>query len=138
MPASGMARLLGCTRNMVIGKLYRLGMLSKQGPRPSPIARKHRAAPSLAIIYKPKRPANAFTRGYRPRPEPKVATPAPDTPNVTLAARTGCAWATNDGKPFLFCNAATPEGRAYCQHHIERMYTVKGGELVKQDSVDSH
>lgn len=98
----------------------------------------------------PTRPAPAFHRGGKKRKSPTkaireviyedddmpIAAPmvtVPPTeydlsrlPGVELwRLETGeCKWAMNDGKPFLFCGAATGRGDPYCEHHTKRAYTV--------------
>lgn len=120
-------RDLSLTRHQVSGLVMRLresGDLPRvvpkvSRPRKNPIYKKPKAATP--------RPASWFTRGYRPRRDPTVTIPPPDTVFATLELRTGCAWPVNDGKPFLFCDAPT-EGSPYCPHHRQRMYTQSRAE----------
>lgn len=136
--AGEIADYFNITRNAVCGKLARLNLFRKIGPRPSKIAKvqlprppsespksRARRAPSMPEI-KAFRPAKSFTRRYRARREPVMVLPAPVSENVPLLDRTGCAFPVNDGAPFLFCNAVRDEPKsAYCAHHRQRMFTSR-------------
>lgn len=128
MTGAAIANALGpdFTRNCVIGKLNRLGIKSKDRPAHEQPREKFRAerVPHVNKITLPPiaKPSDQYRWGFRPRAEPTVSIPAPTTAHVTLMERTGCAWPTNDGRPYLFCDASTDGHGSYCPHHRERMY----------------
>jgi hypothetical protein len=45
----------------------------------------------------------------------------PRSTPVTFERRTGCAWAVNNDKPFLFCDLPVRKNSAYCPHHAGKM-----------------
>lgn len=138
--ASELAVFFGVTRNAVCGKLARLHIYRPRNPLQGPRAVRQRPKPSKPVTkpvakpvraitlpaIAPFRAASTYTRGYRPRREPKVDIAPPPTEHAPLMARTGCAFPVNDGAPFLFCNAALDlPVSAYCAHHRQRMFAGK-------------
>lgn len=118
------------SRNSVIGKAHRLGIGGKEKMVLEQPREKHRPvrAPHVNKITLPpiSKPDPKYRWGFTPRREPVVSIPAPVTEHVTLEHRTGCCWPTNDGKPFLYCNAPTKlngDQSGYCPHHEQRMYS---------------
>lgn len=116
LSASQVANALGnVTRNAVLGKLHRLGLLSR------------RTAAS------PAHPRSTTSRCRAPR-LPKVALPVPvaeldpftlaDGSFATLATMSDrmCRWPIGDPKAedFHFCGHAAEAGSCYCEAHTQR------------------
>lgn len=114
------------TRNGVIGKAHRLGIGGREKMVLEPPREKHRPVrpPHVNKITLPAigMKADQYRWGFTPRRDPVVSIPAPVTQHVTLMERTGCAFPTNEGRPFLFCNAPRKERSSYCAHHAQRMF----------------
>jgi len=142
LTASQCAKVLGVTRNAIIGKVHRLDLekrvvASKQnGSRGSAgkyrgvITRARKARAARIVPPKPDRiklpPIDIFT----PAAE-DIAVGAwaalPGTTPVTLEAlsRTGCRWPIGEDAPFLFCGCEAAPGSSYCPTHKHRS-TGKG------------
>ena len=128
--ASQIGRVLGMSKNAVIGKAHRL----KLPARPSPI-RTGGAAPRPATRAMPRpvlRQRPAGSGPARPRLE-TVAAVAPAPPRVAPRAvrrrsdGRGCLWPI--GHPgdadFHFCGDEAVPGKPYCNVHCAKAYIVK-------------
>lgn len=117
--ASVIGRLLGVSKNAVVGKAHRMRLAS----RPSPI-RQERRAPSrrrIPILTKP------LDKSI-PVPAP-IAEPAPPPrPAVTKDLKGAkCLWPYGDPRDsdFHFCGSGAIEGKPYCAEHCARAYIVR-------------
>jgi hypothetical protein len=109
--AAEIATVLGCSRDAVIGRIYRtkLPWLCKPaahtGPRPERRTRPHRPPPVPRRLSKPK---------------PPIAIAEPTVPPVTILALEPhhCRYVVTpfDAEP-LFCGAAKAAGSPYCGFH---------------------
>jgi len=122
--ASEIGRLLGVSKNSVVGKAHRM----KLKARPSPIKRGGtptvRRTP-VAPIVKPAAHA-------QPAPKPVEARPAAPAPVRRPAARANgkgpnCLWPIGDpgDQDFHFCGAPAVHGKPYCDEHCARAYIVR-------------
>jgi GcrA cell cycle regulator len=125
----------GVTRNAVIGKQYRLGLL-REGKHATHTIRDQRA--------KPRRLPRMRTMPQEPVIDPvaAVAAPAridvPQTVGATVSARRGiplfdlrphhCRWPMWDDAQHhaehLFCGATKQDGSSFCPKHFRRAYTT--------------
>ncbi len=113
--ASEIGKLLGVSKNSVVGKAHRLKLKS----RPSPIRRDQSAKPKVKVVREPittPQPVLQPVQRERPRPLPRRAGSGP-----------GCLWPQGDpGDPgFHFCGAESVSGKPYCEEHCARAYITK-------------
>jgi GcrA cell cycle regulator len=112
---------LGITKNMVIGKMVRMGSpLSTLQPLRPKRQREGRA--------KTKLPDHLKSFRLRPRPilDPSI-TPEPNALNIPFLNLTAnhCRWPTHgDGQPAIYCGHPKDDGSSYCAHH-HRVGTVR-------------
>ena len=109
--ASAIGKMLGVSKNAVVGKAHRMQLPS----RPSPI--KQGTIPRR--ISKPAQPATKTI----------VTRPAPPPRRVVRHDKHGrsCMWPNGDpGEPdFHFCGAVALEGKPYCEEHCARAYITR-------------
>lgn len=141
MSITEIGKILGMTRNAVVGKAHRLGLAK----RPSPIARAPgpRPAAQPAPAAQPTRPVVA------PAPAAAVSAPVVEAPVVTpkpalpvmpqpvrprpapafratrVANGPACRWPIGDPKSpdFHFCGSPSIEGKPYCEKHCAMAYS---------------
>lgn len=118
------------TRNAVLGKVHRLGLVPRKG---------------LGQVVKVRRRRHAHTKGAgawncTDRQNAKPATVVLDDPTdfvtVNLIEREAdqCAWPVGDPKEqgFGYCGATVAEGRSYCSRHVMRSIDeVKNAPTLK-------
>ncbi len=147
LSASQIAKALGdISRNAVIGKAHRLGLVSRpspikrtqstatQSPRPRSASRRNvasrPAAPgkqdNLIASIPAEAPASA-------QPQPEIQAQQAETPRapaLTAKAHGGtktCSWPVGDPKQpgFQFCGETSEPGRPYCEKHCAVAYQRK-------------
>lgn len=113
-------RLGGITKNAVIGKLGRLGIQGKRGPKP---------APKPATVAK-QRKARFQTPPTAPQPpvEP-VILPEPTGLQITFMQLEPhhCRYPSGEGRDILFCGTTALEGLPYCSFHSRVCYQPAKG-----------
>ena len=127
---------LGCSRNAVLGKLHRLGLLKRvaipDGPQAKPVRRERRRAQSTVGVAK----APPSTKLLRPRVV--VVEDAARPPISFMELRNGrCRWpmwgswcesAATATEPFFdlerdrFCGGRSVVGSPYCKNHAALSY----------------
>ena len=147
LSASEIGKILGVSKNSVVGKAHRMKLES----RPSPIKRSPDGQPRRNRVSRSRRipmsdaPLQGATTASRPTiaPPPGMAARAGDldpvasevlrrsTRAVSRKAAGGrssaCLWPIGDpGDPdFHFCGAPTVPGKPYCASHCAKAYIVK-------------
>jgi len=123
--ASEIGRLLGVSKNSVVGKAHRM----KLKARPSPIKRgstPHVRRVAVAPVSKPAAQVAAAPKAV----ETRVPAPAP-RPVRAVARANGkgpnCLWPIGDpgDQDFHFCGAPAVAGKPYCDEHCARAYIVR-------------
>lgn len=121
--ATECGRLLGRSKNSIIGKAHRLGFTL----RPSPIKRD--GAPRPPRICRPRYPRVTLAPITRPAviaPTAPVviAKPSPPPP---LPRQTKCCWPLGEVKSsgFRFCDEPAKPGKSYCTDHCKLAYVGK-------------
>jgi GcrA cell cycle regulator len=135
---------LGCTRNAVIGRLYRMGL--RDGDRPvrnstkghgglnwnqrRDLERKMRAAQrpfvpkSVAAKPAPPTKPQPFKEARQPSQVIAMADAVEPLMLDLLDLGSGCKWPYGDG-PFHFCGHAKPSGDSYCRPHMRVAFTCE-------------
>jgi len=130
-------RRMGVSKNAVVGKAHRLGLVA----RPSPIRRDGNGSavarpPSLRRVSGPTLPPLGVTAAPAVPPLPAIAQPpAPASRPVVApplqpvapragARRAACCWPIGEpGTPgFHFCDADAQAGKPYCGEHAQLAY----------------
>ncbi len=125
--ASEIGRLLGVSKNSVVGKAHRM----KLKARPSPIKRgvtPQVRRPALAPMPKPVVQAEPVRKPEQVR----AAAPAPvQRPTKAMHRMQGkgpnCLWPIGDpgDQDFHFCGEPAVAGKPYCGEHCARAYIVR-------------
>ena len=125
--ASEIGRLLGVSKNSVVGKAHRM----KLKARPSPIKRgstPHVRRVAVSPVSKPAAQAAAASKAVETRVPAQAPAPRP----VRAVARTNgkgpnCLWPIGDpgDQDFHFCGAPAVAGKPYCDEHCARAYIVR-------------
>lgn len=113
--ASAIGRMLGVSKNAVVGKAHRMRLES----RPSPIRRDQRTPARRRVPM----PVQTLLR------QPVIAAPPPP-PRWTVRRNTegpSCLWPLGDpgDSGFHFCGDQAVEGKPYCPEHCARAYITR-------------
>ena len=123
LPTAQIGKLLGFTKNAVVGKAHRIGLER----RPSPI-RRTAVKPDRKKARSPVMPKLNFESAKEPEivsKEPAVFQPA--VKNIfTAAQKRGCEWPEGhpDEADFRFCGKDRFEDKPYCLDHCAVAYVV--------------
>lgn len=152
--ASKCAGVLGVTRNAVIGKVHRMGMVKRgKSPAAKPNGRNGSAGKYRGVVAAARKARAAKAKPPKQDrvklPPADIFAPAagdlavgawnalPGTAPVTLEllARDGCRWPIGEDAPFLFCGCKAAAGSSYCATHRHRSQGV--GTPSEQSAVKS-
>lgn len=131
LPTAQIGKLLGFTKNAVVGKAHRIGLER----RPSPI-RRTAVKPDRKKARSPVMPKLNFEKVEI---EEKVYTPKihnfyPSAKNTFVpSAKRGCEWPEGhpDEQEFHFCNKERFEEKPYCLDHCAIAYVIPEKEDSK-------
>lgn len=125
--ASAIGRLLGVSKNAVVGKAHRLRLQS----RPSPIRRDQRV-PARRRVPMPVKPVPTRTTAAVETTPDEARKELPRQPAPRFAAPRdgkgpGCLWPLGDPgeADFHFCGRPAVEGKPYCPDHCARAYITR-------------
>lgn len=136
LSTAAIGRILGTSKNSVVGKAHRLDLPA----RPSPIRASNgtphvpavpkvynrRTLPALASLVEAAVPSVlchvdggvALTGASRPPPAPPQKAPEP---KVRRSRWEHCQWVTNSSRPWEFCQAPCEGESPYCSEHAKRV-----------------
>lgn len=131
LPTAQIGKLLGFTKNAVVGKTHRIGLER----RPSPI-RRTAVKPDRKKARSPVMPKLAFESTLI---EEKIYTPQINTftSNVrnifTASSKRGCEWPEGhpDEPEFHFCSKERFEDKPYCLDHCSEAYVIPEKDETK-------
>ena len=131
LPTAQIGKLLGFTKNAVVGKAHRIGLER----RPSPI-RRSAIKPDRKKARSPIVPKLNFeVTKEEPKDAPKLQTFQPPVKNLfTGQTKRGCEWPEGhpDESDFKFCGKARFEDKPYCIDHCAVAYVIPEKEEEKQ------
>lgn len=124
--AGVIAKELGAgSRNAVIGKLHRLGLLGTAIPKKRDLHKED--ALERKLKRKNERKAAGLDQGIKSKPEPLIDFGSPIGPriNLLLLNDSRCRWPIGDplSDSFAYCGHKTKSQSIYCQHHHGRAFT---------------
>ena len=145
------ADAMGRSKNAVVGKAHRLGLLGRASPiiRDGNVVRarisgsapasngargaRNRRVPSLGQLEGAAPPRHGLTQRIYPKPAPKPLPKFKPSSAAPRAARPGerrCQWLENDGRPWCQCTAAAEPGTSWCAEHAARVFVRHAPEAV--------
>ena len=132
LPTAQIGKLLGFTKNAVVGKAHRIGLER----RPSPI-RRTAVKPDRKKARSPVMPKLNFESNPAENKNnvPEIKTFQPSLKNVlAINSKRGCEWPKGhpDEPEFHFCNKERFEDKPYCLDHCAIAYVIPEKEEVKQ------
>ena len=131
LPTAQIGKLIGFTKNAVVGKAHRIGLER----RPSPI-RRTVVKPDRKKARSPVMPTLKFENAKVEENiyNPQITTFQPRIKNIfTTNAKRGCEWPEGhpDESEFHFCNKERFEEKPYCLDHCAVAYVIPEKEEVK-------
>ena len=130
LPTAQIGKLLGFTKNAVVGKAHRIGLER----RPSPI-RRTAAKPDRKKARSPVMPKLAFESPTEEKIyTPKITSFTPSIKNIfTSSSKRGCEWPEGhpDEPEFSFCNKERFEDKPYCLDHCSVAYVIPDKDETK-------
>ena len=115
VPSSQIGRALGCTKNVVIGKVHRLGLPG----RPSPIKHGGKHADWKQDYQRRKASQEAVQAVVVVAPMPM---PAPQAAKPSRASVEPCCWVEGVKGSWIYCDAPSEAGKPYCHEHCAKAY----------------
>ena len=129
LPTAQIGKLLGFTKNAVVGKAHRIGLER----RPSPI-RRTAVKPDRKKARSPVMPKLNFEKQEAENPPPNTINFQPSIKNIFVASsKRGCEWPMGhpDEPDFHFCNKERFEEKPYCLEHCAVAYVIPEKEEVR-------
>ena len=134
LPTAQIGKLLGFTKNAVVGKAHRIGLER----RPSPI-RRTAVKPDRKKARSPVMPKLNFEKVSENKNEnvQENKTFQPNVKNIFLSnSKRGCEWPHGhpDEAEFHFCNKERFEDKPYCLEHCAVAYVIPEKDDVKSEN----
>ena len=131
LPTAQIGKLLGFTKNAVVGKAHRIGLER----RPSPI-RRTAVKPDRKKARSPVMPKLNFEQNSQEEKKysPTVQTFQPSFKDILITKnKRGCEWPIGhpDENDFHFCNKERFEDKPYCLNHCAVAYVIPEKEEAK-------
>lgn len=131
LPTAQIGKLLGFTKNAVVGKAHRIGLER----RPSPI-RRTAVKPDRKKARSPVMPKLKFESSADEEKilRPQIQTLQPSIKNIfTSNSKRGCEWPKGhpDEPEFHFCNKERFDDKPYCLDHCAVAYVIPEKEEAK-------
>lgn len=130
------------TRNSVIGKVNRLGLMRKQGPQHVTLMQRSPAKPKRdPLKSRQKRTPSPLVAKPAPTPEPLPVVPPPKPPRpvgrllLWDAPANACRWpmwGLGANEPRIVCSEPVLGAHVYCEAHCLRAYELPKPVLAKQ------
>jgi len=114
VPSSKIGRALGCTKNVVIGKVHRLGLPG----RPSPIKQGGKYA-DWKQDYQRRKSSQEAVQGVICAEPTRIA---PEQPKPSRARVEPCSWVEGVKGSWRYCDEPSAPGRVYCHDHCAVAY----------------
>ena len=133
LPTAQIGKLLGFTKNAVVGKAHRIGLER----RPSPI-RRTAAKPDRKKARSPVMPKLNFENDNKEQSRESLLLKSfrPVEKNLIVSSiKRGCEWPVGhpDEPDFHFCNKERFDDKPYCLDHCAIAYVVPEKEEVKAE-----
>jgi len=135
LPTAQIGKLLGFTKNAVVGKAHRIGLERRPSPIRRTAVKPDRKKARSPII--PKLNFEAFREEVKEVPRPKQSL-QPVVKNLfTNHTKRGCEWPEGhpDETDFKFCGKDRFEDKPYCLDHCAVAYVIPEKEEVVQQIV---
>ena len=129
LPTAQIGKLLGFTKNAVVGKAHRIGLER----RPSPI-RRTAVKPDRKKARSPVMPKLNFEKQEAEKIPTNTNGFQPSVKNIFVASsKRGCEWPMGhpDEPDFHFCNKERFEEKPYCLEHCAVAYVIPEKEEVR-------
>ena len=137
LPTAQIGKLLGFTKNAVVGKAHRIGLER----RPSPI-RRTAVKPDRKKARSPVMPKLNFetTKDHEIKNQKETSSFQPMVKNLfSSSSKRGCEWPQGhpDENDFHFCGKDRFEDKPYCLEHCAVAYVVPEKEENERQQVNS-
>ena len=129
LPTAQIGKLLGFTKNAVVGKAHRIGLER----RPSPI-RRTAVKPDRKKARSPVMPVLNFENKQNETKEIPTKVFQPSVKNLMVTnSKRGCEWPEGhpDESDFHFCGKERFDDKPYCLEHCAIAYVIPEKEEVK-------
>ena len=131
LPTAQIGKLLGFTKNAVVGKAHRIGLERRPSPIRRTVAKPDRKKARSPVIPTLKFENTAVEENVYTS---KTTSLQPSIKNIfTTNAKRGCEWPEGhpDESEFYFCNKERFEDKPYCLDHCAVAYIIPEKEETK-------
>ncbi len=135
LPTAQIGKLLGFTKNAVVGKAHRIGLERRPSPIRRTAVKPDRKKARSPIV--PKLNFEATKEDFKQISEPKNYQPVIKSLFVNNAKR-GCEWPEGhpDESDFKFCGKERFEDKPYCLDHCAVAYVIPEKEETEKQNIN--